>query len=165
MAECVYGLSRWYPPPSWGYGFISPPYGFQKKNVPVEISRQMVPARRAGNLPGKPPGKMLWLASEACEQCPVSTKYNARWIWRTRPRNIETGYGFWYGSNNTRRPLDTTAPETCKRGMDLGMDLPKIQTRYVFFNFEDSHLVLFVVVKICIDEENNLNQNWTTEIW
>ena len=30
-----------------------------KKNVPVEISRQMVPARRAGNLPGKPPGKML----------------------------------------------------------------------------------------------------------
>ena len=30
------------------------------------------------------------------------------------------------------RPLDTTAPETLKRGMDLGMDLLKTQTRYVF---------------------------------
>ena len=35
------------------------PLWISEKNVPVEISRQMVPARRAGNLPGKPPGKML----------------------------------------------------------------------------------------------------------
>ena len=33
----------------------------------------------------------------------------------------------------------------------------------MFFNFEDSHLVLFIVVKICIDDEINLNQNWPTE--
>ena len=58
-------------------------YGFQKKIIPVEISRQMAPARRAGNRPGKP-------ASPA---------------------------------------LGTNAPETLKRGMDLGMDLLKIQTR------------------------------------
>jgi len=43
-----------------GYGFSGPLYGFQKKIIdPVDISRQIVPARRAGNLPGKPPGKML----------------------------------------------------------------------------------------------------------
>ena len=100
------------------YGFSSPPYGFQKKTIPVEISRQMVPARRAGNLLGKP-------ASPA---------------------------------------LGNNAPETLKRGMDLGMDLLKIPTRYIFFNFEDSHLVLFVVVKICIDDEINFNQHSPTEI-
>ena len=60
--------------------------------------------------------------------------------------------------------LGTNALETLKRGMDLGMDLLKIPTRYVFFNFEDSNLVLFVVVKICIDDEINLNQKWPTEI-
>ena len=60
--------------------------------------------------------------------------------------------------------LGTNALEILKRGMDLGMDLLKIPTRYVFFNFEDSNMVLFVVVKICIDDEINLNQNWPTEI-
>ena len=60
--------------------------------------------------------------------------------------------------------LGTSALETWKGGMDLGMDLLKIPTRYVFFNFEDSNMVLFVVVKICIDNEINLNQHSPIEI-
>ena len=70
------------------YGFISVPYGFQKRIIPADG-------------PGAPCRKHL---------ATLPHTQLASWI------------------SNPLAPLGTIAPETLKRGMDLGMDLLKIQT-------------------------------------